>query len=226
MFLFIFFPFVGFYLGMIYEQGITINTSIVSLPQKNIKILLSPTPIASISGTISSNSTLNWKTYTSSKYNLSFKYPSNWKSYTEGKITLVPLNKVQYLDYVSAPIQIEFQQNPNKLTLDKWQQEENAKLMGIPYNYYNSKSTQKTTINGYTAYINKKSEDCEPVFCYEEIIMDNENIFIFKNLDLSGTFPIGTASTGATWKQIYSEGDIQTNQQIFETLLSTLKFTR
>jgi hypothetical protein len=56
MFLFILFPFVGFYLGMQYQQKVTT----VRMP--------TPTP----------NQTAGWQTYTNSDHSLEFKYPPNF----------------------------------------------------------------------------------------------------------------------------------------------------
>lgn len=67
MFLFIFLPFVGFYLGMQYQQGIMINPP-VSYVQK-----ISPTP------TMIPIDTSSWKTYTNNTAGYVIKYPAEYK---------------------------------------------------------------------------------------------------------------------------------------------------
>jgi hypothetical protein len=66
MSLFIILPFLGFYLGMQYQQKLTVTTPVVSEVQKTVIPTPTPTP-----GSID---ILNWKTYTNVKYNFTFKY--------------------------------------------------------------------------------------------------------------------------------------------------------
>ncbi|HUD09865.1 MAG TPA: hypothetical protein VMR77_03650 [Patescibacteria group bacterium] len=68
--LFIILPFLGFYLGMQYQQKVTVATPVVSEVQKP------PTPTPTPSSTI--GSTTNWKTYTNTTPVFSFTYPSNY----------------------------------------------------------------------------------------------------------------------------------------------------
>lgn len=68
MTLFIALPFLGFYLGMRYQEKITVNIPVVSENQKTVV----PTPqstIKPISG---------WITHKELNYNFSFQYPSDW----------------------------------------------------------------------------------------------------------------------------------------------------
>ena len=67
MILFIALPFVGFYLGMQYQQKITVASPVILETQK--KPISSPTP----------TTTANWKTYTDSQYGYMLNYPASAK---------------------------------------------------------------------------------------------------------------------------------------------------
>lgn len=73
--IFITLPFLGFYLGILYQQSQNpVNNTSQPLIQSTKK-----SNLTNKSSTASANiETANWKTYTSNKYNLSFKYPSLW----------------------------------------------------------------------------------------------------------------------------------------------------
>ncbi len=47
----------------------------------------SPTTKATATTTSSTDETKDWKTYSNTQYNFSFKYPSDWKTYTTGSTT-------------------------------------------------------------------------------------------------------------------------------------------
>src|SRR5271166_2512755 len=83
MALFIIFPFVGFYLGMKYQEKITPKTEYVSNniePMQDASTVL-PTSMPNLIASAASVPTINpvekanWKTYTNTKYGFSFKYP-------------------------------------------------------------------------------------------------------------------------------------------------------
>jgi hypothetical protein len=65
--LFIILPFLGFYLGMQYQQKITVAPPVVSEVQKTA--IPTPTPLIDIS---------NWKTYTNTTPAFTLAYPSNY----------------------------------------------------------------------------------------------------------------------------------------------------
>ena len=64
--MFIIFPFIGFYLGMKYQQRITAPVPVV-LEAQGVAI---PTPTPS--------TTASWKTYINKQYNFSIDYPNDW----------------------------------------------------------------------------------------------------------------------------------------------------
>jgi hypothetical protein len=72
MILFIALPFLGFYLGIQYQQKITVATPVVSEVQK----IPTPTP------TVTQTDTSNWKTYTGATFTL--KYPTEFSAITTG----------------------------------------------------------------------------------------------------------------------------------------------
>lgn len=82
MFLFILLPFIGFYLGMQYQQKVTVTTPVVSEVQKNVIPTSKPIPTSTTNPLASplptSGSTVNWKTYTNKDYGFSFKYPQEY----------------------------------------------------------------------------------------------------------------------------------------------------
>lgn len=65
--MFVTFPFIGFYLGMVYEQKVT---PIIQEVAVNQPANLSPTPTP--------DPTANWKTYTNAKIGFQVKYPALW----------------------------------------------------------------------------------------------------------------------------------------------------
>ncbi len=69
--LFIILPFLGFYLGMHYQQKITTVTPVISEVQKI------PTPTPTLIDTT------NWKIYTNTVAGYSLKYPSGWQLLTD-----------------------------------------------------------------------------------------------------------------------------------------------
>lgn len=81
MFLFILFPFVGFYLGMKYEEKAMVVTPLMTIPK------ITPSPTVSsfftypISQTNSDIDISNWKTYSISTnpVNYSIAFPAEWK---------------------------------------------------------------------------------------------------------------------------------------------------
>jgi hypothetical protein len=75
MFLFIVLPFVGFYLGMKYQEKVTVTTPTIPQVQKS----------AIPTSTIIPIDTSNWKTYSNTKTSYSFKYPANLYFYTPRK---------------------------------------------------------------------------------------------------------------------------------------------
>jgi len=68
MVLFIVLPFVGFYLGMKYQEKVTIMSQVVSEFQK----ITIPSP------TVTQVDIASWKTYINKNYGFSFKYPQNY----------------------------------------------------------------------------------------------------------------------------------------------------
>jgi len=72
--LFIILPFVGFYLGMKYQEMVTVATTPVVSCVQNITVKNSTTPIPT--STAVANPTVGWKTLIAGK--ISIKYPSEW----------------------------------------------------------------------------------------------------------------------------------------------------
>jgi hypothetical protein len=122
MFLFILLPFVGFYLGMKYQENTTVNNPITSAVQETAVSSPIPNPI-DIS---------NWNAYSGT--NFTFSYPNNWYKYPviregpnggfeiqafanypydEGSISSRSINRFKD-DY----IQLQVDSNTNKDTYD------------------------------------------------------------------------------------------------------------
>lgn len=192
------------------------------LLQNNSTKTLPPTPTP----TKVVDETANWKKYSDTKFNITFMYPPSWNITTSNNgFTLIPLDKKQNKDYINyPPISISFENNSSNLSLEKWQEEKNAPDSGNQVHNYVSPKTEKTTINGNPAYINKIGATCEPSGCYEVFILGNGKIWILKNYDFSGSIPVGNYPNGQ-FKILYTKNDIQANQKIFDLILSTFKFT-
>jgi len=211
---------VAFFLGQKSVPAIG-KTKVSSMPT-----VAAALPILTIIPTISPASavtdTATWKTY-SNQY-LSFNYPANWKiadpyQNTPDQSTYIGvLPSSKTVGSSVTPIVITRIDNPNNLTLQQWQDERSTES-AMAISYYTS-TTQTTTINGHTAYVNEKG-DCEPLLCYQVFIAGKNNLFKFENVDLSSTaFPNTPES------QTYTKTDIQANQQILNQLLTTVKFTQ
>ncbi len=163
---------------------------------------LTPTPV---------DETANWKTY-NNQY-LSFKYPSDWKiadpfsniHNSPDYVGIIPLNKTP--GGGTTPILIRRYDNSKNLSLQKWEEETDAKA-AMSANLYSNEATT-TTIAGLTAYVSDKGH-CDPYFCYRAILMAKNNIFVFSNVKDTNQ---------------YSEQELQSYQEIFNKILPTLKFT-
>lgn len=159
--------------------------------------------------------TKNWQTYTNPKYGFVFKYPKGWKttklyspeslSYTHLNLGLAPAQKVK-TGYENV-FAIEHYDNPNNLSFQKWDEKENEGK-NMTRNLY-SPDTKSVNIAGYKAYVNEKG-NCDPVLCKEVIIMHNDNILVFRNLDFTN--------------MDYTKEEIESYKPIFEQILSSLKF--
>jgi hypothetical protein len=111
----------------------------------------------------------------------------------------------------SAPVQIDVLNNPNNLGLKEWNDWINS-ISNMSRTVYKA-GTTTTEINGITAYIIKNGE-CDPLSCYQVIFKGNNNLFNFQNIDFTNIPQLN-----------YSKQDFQNNQQIFNTIISTFKFT-
>lgn len=165
LFLFILFPFVGFYLGFKYS-------SLLSQTDQTQQVAAQPTP--------TTDPTANWKTYTNTGYGLSFKYPPDWEVKDPKKTTdfetgigLIPKNKDNAL---GTPLYIIKYDNPNKLDLKSWRNEYNSKNI-LSHSFF-PEQLEKTLIAGKQTYLTEKG-DCEPNYCYLAIILVDDKIFMF-----------------------------------------------
>lgn len=81
---------------------------------------ISPTPTTAIP---TPDPTADWKTYTNSKYQYSFKYPNDWLLFTEGESEVLT-NPITKGEGLGDKIEIEFGKildiRLNVLTLDEW----------------------------------------------------------------------------------------------------------
>lgn len=82
MILFITIPFLGFCLGMLYQQKVNVNTPVVSEVKKTVAIIPTPIPIStsSTSPTSIPSPTVDisaWKTFRNTEYGIEFQYPSS-----------------------------------------------------------------------------------------------------------------------------------------------------
>ena len=124
------------------------------------------------------------KTYSNTENMYSFNYPSGWKivssipGSSENSVSLAPADWPEN-EGGAPPISGEYFDNPNNLSIEKWE-EEIDKGKQISRGYY-IPDAKKTTINGYTAYISDKG-NCHPYGCPQVIIVGDKRIFIFQHL--------------------------------------------
>lgn len=87
--LFIILPFGGFYLGMKYQQLVTVSIPTVSQVQKTASLItpaisFTPTPTIALIGKITNDASGNWKTYTNTQLGFSMQFPAKgWIGYVE-----------------------------------------------------------------------------------------------------------------------------------------------
>lgn len=168
--------------------------------------------------TNTSDETANWKTYTNTTHGVSFKYPADWKitkAHSRSKETdlpgVEPINNPPYKGWIS-PIFLNRHENPNQLSLEDWQKEAEAKSPVGRAALDFEKEMKVINIDGYKAYIVKNSNNnCDGAPCDLLIVMRNKDI-------IEVNYAKETIS--------YSPQEIKTYQSIFETLISTIKFTR
>lgn len=164
----------------------------------------------------SRSATAGWKTYSNSEYGISFKYPADWlvKGKNSGQeavtlqsgIGLIPGGKNQ--GSASTPLYIDRFDNLKKLELKAWIDDYNANSP-LSRTFY-SGGLQETTVGGYKAFKVDKG-DCEPFYCYTAIIMANDKIFMFHDIDFGEGFG-------------YSNQELINYRVVFDQILSTFKF--
>lgn len=96
MILFITLPFVGFYLGMQYQQKVTV-APVASEVQKAVIPTLTPTQVATPPPTSASTDVSTWKTYKNTQYGFQFSYPSNIGTECKVDSNYCSINKISSL---------------------------------------------------------------------------------------------------------------------------------
>lgn len=155
-----------FYAGYQYSQ---------KQPKPTTPLTTSPTPIL--------DPTANWKTYQNTQAGISFKYPNGWIiepydvagfSYFHGIVQL----KIEGQQYGPEPatMSISYWDNPENLTLDKFEQKLNEG--GGKYYSLDLPNAQKITIARISSYYWKSvASACEPVRCGRYMIPYKGRIF-------------------------------------------------
>lgn len=194
----------GYFLASKNIQGTSVSRNITNT------VDITPTNTPAASPTPESASAMN--TYQNQELGISFQYPQTWKTTdpygtpsTTDFVGLLPQNK-QRGDTVT-PIYVEYFPNPQNLSLSAYESAQDAK-QAMPLNLY-SPTDQATSVGGFPAYINERA-DCEPLLCERVIVMAENSIFVFYNVQLD---------------QSYSTAELGTNKEIFNQMLQTVTFT-
>lgn len=160
--------------------------------------------------------TVTMNTYTNSQFGFSFNYPTDWKittafdpstPYLKLNLGLIQSNRERSSSTVT-PIYVMQYDNPNNLSVSDWQTAYNKNLPS-QHEFYSS-SDIPTTIADLKAYVNPKA-GCEPLLCYQTIVMAKNNVFIFYNVNLDS---------------MVAGENFATNQKIYDGIISSLKFTQ
>ncbi len=118
-----------------YGKGTTTTTT---SPSPTLTSKVSPSTSAAVSPAASSSITADWKTYTSSKYNYSIKYPSDW--------TVEEMNNnAIFKNSSSGP-------NPLTITISGVQNKTLDEMVQEMVDNTQTKNTQKTTLASQPAY--------------------------------------------------------------------------
>lgn len=151
--------------------------------------------------------TSSWKKYTSPQFGFEIKYPTGWviKPYIQddkdntGVNSLIDLSPQNYNGVI---INITSFDNPNNLSLQKWDELRKQKP-GVDFKLFDSSDEQLQTGNGITVFY-RKNGFCEPLSCEMYTIQTSGKIY-----------------------RISSFGEkIVDQKQIFQQILSTFKFTK
>lgn len=128
----------AFGIWMYSNQIDTIYSGSVNLSVTHKKTTAKPTTATTgttTTGTTATSATAEWKTYTNTKYSYSVKYPNDWE-YTEqfleskGTVSFGNISKPMELEGGKYyPIAINYHNNPNNLTWDKFFDGENAETV-------------------------------------------------------------------------------------------------
>lgn len=121
--LFISLPFLGFYLGIIYQS------SLITLSQpSNLNVPPDPSQSRAVFSDLSRQSTplasaketANWKTYTNQKFGFSLKYPNTWnegdRKVEVGDVVVLTPAPVELMGYQIQAVYIQVISNPKHLT--------------------------------------------------------------------------------------------------------------
>jgi len=204
MFLFVLLPFIGFYLGMQYQQRVTV-APVVSGVQK--PVTPSPTPLIDVS---------SWKTYENTNYYFSFSYP------LENKYRLIEDHSLirVYENFDSSQTLI-FQvsiyniSNPDSFVGHLIFQEKYDELQNIsigkgtfsdPYSTY--KRAANININGVESFVFEGYAPKTDIYTKDVVFKKDGLVYV-----LSG---------------VYSNTNIHApkNLSLYENILSTFKFNK
>lgn len=147
--------------------------------------------------------TANWKTYTSNKFGIEFKYPNDWLVKETGSINVYP-KSFNNKDERSV-IEFGSVDNPNKLSLSDFQKEayKNDRV-GLPPLYY-SPSDKPFEIGGATGFQHTPcgADGTQPLDCKMYSVPYGNKIFLLRTFIWEG---------------------IQNQEKVFDQIFSTYKF--
>jgi hypothetical protein len=223
--LFIILPFIGFYLGMKYQEKITIDTLVFSKTSKNSNLIV-PTPTIGLIPTLSPkiNNSKELETYTNTQYGFQFKYPTNLGTDCKTEANYCSINKTStspggidtnFIWFTVVPSNLKdrtyqnsslynFQETDELLRMSindkKIIPSSNSNLSGFTYQRFDNIS-----INGQTAkvFVNNHPWEFPNGTLEKRIVIDYKNYL----------YTIGS----------YTGGYI--SLEIFNQILSTFKFT-
>lgn len=178
------------------------------------------TPMGIETPTPTLNVTADWKTYTSTKYNFSIKYPGSWENVVDTKSAPVSINKIV-----------------EGLTFEAIFLDKSRELMCGPYTCYPSvqiitpikdSSTAKLVLKDWVInYIKSKSSDIkiDPSSSVEEIQIDNHQAIWYGNtVFIANNGFVHLISFDSSGSSAGKESAKDNIQNIFDQILSTFKF--
>ncbi len=156
--------------------------------------------------------TSNWKTYTNTQLNISFKYPSDWVTKpsvidSETLHGVIALNSPNFTaaNPVPATIDLTYYDNPEQLSLKDFEQKNTGTLSGYTPGVYDPTGAELNVAGTLAYFIHNPI--CEPVLCDRYVLQSKDKIYLL-----------------TTYYNDKESQNVQNQQKVLDQILSTFRF--